>query len=99
MEFDKVFKQLEYVYNSPRHMTGAIRYLEKVIHEKKCFFIGENPAALTQYDSAIVSQKSQDYCSINRVDTWHSVDCVVSSTLATKHLSENRRKKYDAFFC
>ena len=28
-EFDKVFKQLEYVYNSPRHMTGAIRYLEK----------------------------------------------------------------------
>ena len=98
-DFEKDFAQTEFCINSPRHMTGAIRYLEKIIHEKKCFFIGENKAALSQYDSAIVSQKSQDYCSINKVDVWHSVDSVVSSVLATKHLSEHKSKKYTAFYC
>ena len=98
-DFEKSFKGVEYVLNSPRHMTGAIRYLEKIIHEKKCFFIGKNPAALIQYDSAIVSPKSQDYCSIDKASVWSSVDCVVSSTLGVKHLSETKKKIYHAFYC
>ena len=98
-DFEKAFSQLEYVYNSPRHMTGAIRYLEKIIHDKKCFFIGQNPCALVHFDSAIVSVKSQDYCSIDKASEWASVDSVVSSTLATKHLSEIKKKNYEAFYC
>ena len=98
-DFEKEFSQLEYVYNSPRHMTGAIRYLEKIIHARKCFFIGKNPCALIQFDSAIVSNKSQDYCSIDKASEWASVDSVIASTLATKHLSETKKKKYEAFYC
>ena len=98
-DFEKEFSQLEYVYNSPRHMTGAIRYLEKIIHDRKCFFIGQNPCALIQYDSAIVSVKSQDYCSIDKASEWASVDSVIASALATKHLSETKKKNYEAFYC
>ena len=98
-EFEKEFSKVEYVYNSPRHMTGPIRYLEKIIHDKKCFLIGKNPAVISQFDSAIVSVKSQDYCSIDKASGWASVDIVVASTLAMKHLSETNKKTYEAFYC
>ena len=100
-DFDKVWPQTEFVYNSPRNMTGPIRYLEKITHSHKTFFIGKelNQCALNQWDSAIVSQKSKDYCSISKLNSHQSVDCVFSSVLAVKFLSENRRKIYTAFFC
>ena len=100
-DFDRVWPQTEFVYNSPRNMTGPIRYLEKITHSHKTYFIGKtiNQCAINQWDSAIVSQKSKDYCSISRVNNYLSVDSVVSSTLAVKYLSENRRKIYTAFFC
>ena len=89
---------LELVYNSPRKMTGAIRYLEKIIHEKKLALIGDNPAALSHFNSALVSAKSKDYCSLDRASTWQSIDLVVASTLAIKHLSENKPKEFKPFF-
>ena len=98
-DFEKEWKKIEFVYNSPRNMTGAIRWFEKIIHERKCFFIGKNLSALTQFESAIVNQKSQDYCSINKASEWASVDCVVSSVLAIKHLSETKKRVYNAFYC
>ena len=98
-EFEKNLKGVEYVVNSPRNMTGSIRFLEKIAGDGKLFFIGKNPALSVQYDSAIVSIKSQDYCAINKVGEYTSVDGVVASTLAMKHLSENKRKSYQAFYC
>ena len=98
-EFEKNLSPVEYTYNSPRHMTGAIRYLEKVAGDGKLFFIGKNPALSVQFDTAIVSVKSQDYCSISKVGEYTSVDGVVASALAIKHLSETKKKKYEAFYC
>lgn len=98
-EFEKNFNDVEYVYNNPRQMTGAIRYLEKIAGDGKLFFIGKNPALSVHFDSAIVSIKSQDYCSINKASKQHSVDGVIASVLAMKHLSETKAKNYEAFIC
>ena len=97
-ELETAFDRLEFVLNSPRKMTGAIRYLQKIIHDRKCFFIGDNPAGRSHFNNAVVSEKSKDYCGLDRASTWDSIDLVVASTLALKHLSEHKRQDFKPFF-
>ena len=96
---DDSFADIEYIKTGPRQLSGAVRFLEKVIHDRKFFIVGpKNPCVLWMFENILVSERSKDFCQMTNASRWQNIDAGISTVLATKYLSENRTKTWTPFF-
>ena len=89
----KKFKCLE-VKMTAREMTTSIRELERCGQSQGLHLIGENKAVRWMFGNVMVSQKSKNYCLMNRISPRQNIDSPVAATLGLKFLVENRKKEY-----
>ena len=96
-KLDEHFKPITLEWQSPRNVTGAIRFLEKSISSGKVFLIGESAPARWHFECSLVARKSMGFCSVYRSSVHHSIDLVDATVTAVKFLSETKRKKFNYF--
>ena len=77
-----------------REMTGSIRELERVGADSGLYLLGENKCLRWMFQNVMVSQKSKNYCLMNRISDRQNIDGPVSVCLAMKHLLDNPKKNF-----
>ena len=79
---------------SPMEMTRGIRELQRVGQDNGLYFIGRNDCLKWQFGNILVSEKSRNFVTMNRVSTSQNIDGPQAIALAMKYFTENKTKNY-----
>ena len=91
--FEKNFK-VEKQKMTGANMTASIRELERIGNAGGVTFIGENDCLMDHFNNVLVSQKSKNYCLMNRQSVEQSIDGAVAAALSLKFVLDRPQKKY-----
>ena len=90
--FEKNFKVAKQKMTGAE-MTKSIRVLERVGNGSGLKLIGENPAVLWNFQNVLVSQKSKNFCLMDRITPRENIDSAVACSLGLKYLLDNTPKR------
>ena len=93
----EAWPDFEGMWMTPRKMASPLRVAQKVIMAEKFFVIGPSALVKWHFNCAMLSEKSQGYCTAFKSSKHMSIDILDATTLAIKFLSETKKKKHLSF--
>lgn len=85
------------VHYSGREMTGSIRELQRIGVSGKLHVLGGNEATRWQFNNCLVSEKSKNYCLLDRATVQQSIDFPVATAIGFKHILDNKKSATEGF--
>lgn len=83
--------------STPRELTQGIRELQRSGNAGNISFIGQNAALKWMFQNVIVSARSKNYCTMDRLGDRQNIDGAVASALGLKAILDHPNSGYFGF--